>query len=57
MKKLYIQPTLDVIALRPMHLMAGSETAPISNETRNASIGDARAFSGGLDDFEENDDF
>ena len=59
MKKLYIQPTLDVIALRPMRLMAGSEkvnktSTPYEEGTK---IEAKQGFGGWDDDIEPGEDY
>ena len=60
MKKLYIQPTLDVIALRPMRLMAGSEKLYLNSSTpyeEGTTIEAKSGFGGWDDDVEPGEDF
>ena len=59
MKKLYIQPTLDVIALRPMRLMAGSEKVKLSSTPydQEMKIEAKQGFGGWDDDIEPGEDY
>lgn len=59
MKKLYIQPTLDVIALRPMRLMAGSEKVKLTSTpyVEGTTIEAKQGFGGWDDDVEPGEDY
>ena len=54
MKKNYISPTITIVKIKRLQLMAGSSTIP-TGESGSASNAESRRY--GLDDFDYDDEY
>ena len=50
MKKIYENPTLTIVHLKPMRMMITSETLPVGESVTSASGAEAKGGFGGWDD-------
>ena len=50
MKKIYENPTLTIVHLKPMRMMFTSETVPVGDSVTSASGAEAKSGFGGWDD-------
>lgn len=58
MKKIYNKPELMIVTLKPMHILAGSETMPTSTEEYNGKTPKlGKQGFGGWDDDEPGEDY